>query len=127
MNIRAPETQHGRYDDLIAWLKRLQNKYEVWLDYRKAHGAFAVVAERDQHILTANPVAAIEWDAAKEISKQRTMHWIQVYEACADLENEMEAWVRHPDDHLRYNIENIRTAIRWFEQNNTKEDSGIKY
>lgn len=127
MNIRAPEMKRGKYDDLINWLKRLLNKYELWLKERKAHGMFAVLAESDQYVLTAQPTPAIEWEAAKEISKRRTMHWIHIYEACVDIQQEMEGWTRSPDDHLRYNIENIRAAIRWFEQNNVQEDFGIKY
>lgn len=127
MNIRAPETKRGRYDDLIAWLKQLQNKFEVWLEYRKAHGIFDCLLLLEFYERVANPIAATVWEKVHASNKERTLHWIHIVEAREDISHEMEGWTRIQPDQLRDHIENIRAAIRWFEQNNVQEDFGIKY
>lgn len=127
MNIRAPETKRGRYDDLIAWLKAFQNKLEVWLEYRKAHGIFGCLLMLDFYERDANPIAATSWEKARDRDKERSTHWIHICEAREDISHEMEGWARIQPEQLRDHIENIRAAIRWFEQNNAQEDLGIKY
>ena len=126
MNIRAPETKRGRYDDLIAWLKRFQNKLELWLENRQAHGLFSCMMGFNEYTPVAMPYeTALE--RVRDRATQRELHWIHVTEAWMDISHEMEGWTRVQPDHLRGHIENIRAAIRWFEQNNIQEDFGIKY
>jgi len=127
MNIRAPETKRGKYDDLIAWLKRLTNKLEEWSKHRKAPGAVGVMLQFDEHSATANSVSAFLWEAANERDKERSMHWIHVTDAWMDLSHDMEGWNPIQPYQMKDHLENIRAAIRWFEQNNVTEDFGIKY
>lgn len=126
-NIRSPETSRGKYDDLIAWLKRLTNKLEEWSKHRKAPGAVAVMLQFDEHSVTANTVSAFLWGSASERDKERSMHWIHVTEAWMELSHDMEGWHPIQPDQMKDHLENIRAAIRWFEQNNVTEDFGIKY
>lgn len=125
--MRAPLTKRGKYDDLIDWIKLLEQKLSLWLESRKAIGMFVVLAQQDSYSLVAEPVSAIGWEAQKERAKQRTMHWIHIHEACMDLQHEMEGWTRVQPDHLREHIEKVHAALLWFEKNNTEQDLGIKY
>lgn len=127
-NSRFMPAQRGKFDDVIAWLKRFENVITVWSDQRKGRGIFAHLAEYPQHAQFVESFAnALNWEKAAVHDKTRTMHWIHVGEAWHAITHEMEGWYRCPPDDWREHVRLVHEARVWFEQNNEPEDSMVKY
>lgn len=128
MNSRMSPQQRGKWDDLIAWLKRFEELLNGWRKHRKAVGMFNHLTHYHEHARAVEGIAnAFNWKTAAEKDKDRTMNWILVGEARADLINEMEGSTKYSDEYWLDNTSNVHNARLWFERNNEPEESPVKY
>lgn len=127
MQRMAPQ-QRGKWDDLIAWLKRFEELLDQWRKNRAAAGLFHHMTEYQVHARAVETIAsAINWTSAKDKDKARTMQWIPVGEAWMDLIHEMEGSHKYADVEWADHAFNLRLARNWFEHHNEPEESPVKY
>ena len=125
---RIAPHRSGKYDEVIEWLRWLEQALTQWSADLPVPAAVSRLSELHRHEhAVVHDANAFNWSKARENDKRQTMKWIPVYEAATALIGAMEGWQRVPILSWQENIENVKACRRHLEQHNPPVDNPIKY
>jgi len=122
----APPSYGGKFDETIEWVKRLENKIEVWIAPEKppCYGLLAVLQESEHHyhVLTFRPDGF-----QRSVRNDLDDIWRPIAQAVGDLAFEAERGGSQPRAYWQELLEKVRKSRQWMRQHNPPAESPIKY
>ncbi len=128
MNRIAPPNYGNKHDEVIEWLRWLENAIVQHHEGKPIPGAIMRLNEANRHEHTVTFDAnAFNWSDAAREDKKRTMQWIPAYEAYLDFVGVLEGWKQWSTQDYQQAQFAIQGAILALSQHNPPKENPVKY